>query len=78
MVLLKLLLSSLPVSNTIHLSGEIEALCINGSCCWILGGLSWKNRRLGCVGIALPEVDVQIVDPESLEVLPNDTDGEVS
>lgn len=43
-----------------------------------LGGLAWKNRRLGCVGIPLPDVDVQIVDPESLAVLPNDTDGEVS
>jgi hypothetical protein len=71
MVLPKLLLSSPPVRDTIHLR-----TCIYFR--WILGGLSWKNRRLGCVGIALPEVDVQIVDPESLEVLPNDTDGEVS
>jgi len=41
------------------------------------GSKSWKNRRLGAVGIALSEVKIRIVDPATLEELPADTDGEV-
>ena len=44
--------------------------------CYI-GSNSWKNRRLGTVGIALPQVKLRIVDPATLEELPADTDGEV-
>ena len=39
--------------------------------------MNWKNRRLGCVGVALPEVTIRIVDPGTLQELPADTDGEV-
>ena len=42
------------------------------------GSVDWENRRLGCVGVPLPGVDVKIVDPETLQPLPADTDGEVS
>jgi hypothetical protein len=40
--------------------------------------MDWQCRRLGCVGVPLPEVTVRIIDPETLEELPKDTDGEVS
>eukprot|EP01038_Epipyxis_sp_PR26KG_P004305 gene4305-6101_t len=40
--------------------------------------LEWEKRRLGCVGVALNGVDIQIIDPETLAVLPSDTDGEIT
>jgi long-subunit acyl-CoA synthetase (AMP-forming) len=42
------------------------------------GSIDWENRRLGCVGVPIGGIEVKIVDPGTLEVLPNDTDGEVS
>jgi long-chain acyl-CoA synthetase len=42
------------------------------------GSLDFSNRRLGCVGVPLQGVDVKIIDPATGEVLPADTDGEVS
>ena len=41
------------------------------------GTLEWEKRRLGCVGTALDGVDLRIVNPETLDDLPPDTDGEV-
>jgi acyl-CoA synthetase (AMP-forming)/AMP-acid ligase II len=32
---------------------------------------------MGCVGVPLPQVKVRIIDPETLQELPHDTDGEV-
>jgi long-subunit acyl-CoA synthetase (AMP-forming) len=43
-----------------------------------LGTVDWSARRLGCVGVPIPGVTVRIVDPETLQQLPSDTDGEVS
>ena len=42
-----------------------------------IGSNSWSNRRLGTVGIALPQVKLRIIDPATLKELPTDTDGEV-
>ena len=42
-----------------------------------IGARSWSNRRLGTVGIALPQVKLRIIDPATLKELPTDTDGEV-
>jgi acyl-CoA synthetase (AMP-forming)/AMP-acid ligase II len=41
------------------------------------GTKSWSTRRLGCVGVPLPGVTVRIIDPETMQELPKDTDGEV-
>lgn len=41
------------------------------------GSVDFSNRRLGCVGVPLPGQDVRIIDPNTNEVLGNDTDGEV-
>ena len=58
-----------------------------GDCCLIYvviiqifftGTVSWENRRLGCVGVPIPGVKVRIMDPETLQEMPSDTDGEVS
>jgi acyl-CoA synthetase (AMP-forming)/AMP-acid ligase II len=40
--------------------------------------MNWQNRRLGCVGVPLPGVTVRIINPDTMEELPMDTDGEVS
>ena len=37
----------------------------------------WENRRLGTTGIALPNVDLRIVDPETKEDMPSGQDGEI-
>jgi long-chain acyl-CoA synthetase len=42
------------------------------------GSYDWSQRRLGTVGCPLNNVDVKIVDPDTLQPLPADTDGEVS
>jgi acyl-CoA synthetase (AMP-forming)/AMP-acid ligase II len=42
------------------------------------GTKSWATRRLGCVGVPLPGVTVRIIDPETMEERPSDTDGEVN
>jgi len=44
---------------------------------YAIGSKPWTKRRLGTVGIALPQVKLRIVDPATLEELPADTDGEV-
>lgn len=41
------------------------------------GTMNWENRRLGTVGVALPAVTIRIIDPDTLEEKPHDTDGEV-
>jgi long-chain acyl-CoA synthetase len=41
-------------------------------------GQTWDLRRLGTVGVPVIGVTVRIVDPETLEELPADTDGEVT
>jgi len=41
------------------------------------GSVDFSNRRLGCVGVPLPGQDVRIIDPNTNEVLGNDTDGEI-
>ncbi len=41
------------------------------------GPRNWDQRRLGCVGVPIPGVRVRIIDPETLEEKPSDTDGEV-
>ena len=46
--------------------------------CRFTGTISWSNRRLGCVGVPIPGVKVRIIDPETLQEKPTDTDGEVS
>jgi len=42
------------------------------------GTVSWENRRLGCVGVPIPGVKVRIMDPETLQEMPSDTDGEIT
>jgi long-chain acyl-CoA synthetase len=42
------------------------------------GALEWENRRLGCVGVPILGVTVRIINPETLEELPADTDGEIT
>ena len=42
------------------------------------GPRNWDQRRLGCVGVPIPGVRVRIIDPETLQEMPGDTDGEVS
>ena len=37
----------------------------------------WGNRRLGTAGIALPSVDLRIVDPETKADMPAGKDGEI-
>ena len=37
----------------------------------------WGNRRLGTAGIALPNVDLRIVDPETKADMPPGQDGEI-
>jgi acyl-CoA synthetase (AMP-forming)/AMP-acid ligase II len=38
----------------------------------------WSNRRLGCVGVPIPGADIRILDPTTLEELPNGSEGEVT
>lgn len=42
------------------------------------GSYDWSQRRLGTVGCPLNNVDVKIVDPDTLQPLPADTDGEIT
>lgn len=42
------------------------------------GAPGWEKRRLGCVGVALPGIDIKIVDPDTLQDVPHDTDGEIT
>jgi len=42
-----------------------------------VGSHQWTTRRLGCVGTPLHNVTVQILDPETKEERPVDTDGEI-
>lgn len=37
----------------------------------------WEKRRLGCVGVPMPGLDVSIVDPVTLEPVPHGAVGEV-
>ena len=39
--------------------------------------IGWKNRRLGTAGVALPSIDLRIVDPETKEDMPPGKDGEI-
>lgn len=39
---------------------------------------TWEHRRLGCSGVALEGVDVRVIDPNTLERLPNGEEGEVT
>ena len=39
---------------------------------------TWTDRRLGCVGVPIPSLDVRIIDPETLQEVPSGSDGEVS
>jgi len=43
-----------------------------------LGTVDWKHRRLGCVGVEMPGAKVRIIDPDTLEERPQDTDGEIT
>lgn len=38
---------------------------------------TWKYRRLGCVGAALPGVTIMIVDPITLEEKSGEDEGEI-
>ncbi len=38
---------------------------------------TWTDRRLGCVGVPIPSLDVRIINPETLEEMPSGSDGEV-
>ena len=40
-------------------------------------GPEWKDRRLGSVGVAIPGMEVAILDPSTLEEVPLGTDGEI-
>ena len=42
------------------------------------GSVDWEYRRLGCVGVPIHGIDVKIVDPTTLQPVPNDTDGEIT
>jgi long-chain acyl-CoA synthetase len=37
----------------------------------------WATRRLGCAGVPLQGCTVKILDPETKEEMPSDTDGEI-
>lgn len=37
----------------------------------------WENRRLGCVGVVIPGLEVRILDPATLEPVPPGVDGEI-
>ncbi len=39
------------------------------------GSLDFSNRRLGCVGVPIPGVDVKIINPHNNEVLGSEIDG---
>lgn len=39
--------------------------------------MGWETRRLGCAGVVLEGNRVAIMDPETNEELPSDTDGEI-
>jgi len=39
--------------------------------------MSWNKRRLGCVGVPLPNLDVRIIDPTTLISLPANDEGEI-
>lgn len=41
------------------------------------GSLSWENRRLGCIGVPLPNIDVKILDPATLTFIPSAEEGEI-
>jgi hypothetical protein len=41
------------------------------------GTAGWEHRRLGCCGEPLFNVSVLIADPETMNSVPSDTDGEV-
>ena len=42
-----------------------------------VGSVDFSKRRTGCVGVPLPNVDVRIIDPETKQEMPPNTDGEV-
>lgn len=42
-----------------------------------IGTISWELRRLGTVGVPLIGCEIRIIDPNTLEERPYDTDGEV-
>jgi long-chain acyl-CoA synthetase len=42
------------------------------------GSIGWENRRLGTCGVPLEGVTVRIMDPQTLEELPADADGEIT
>jgi long-chain acyl-CoA synthetase len=39
---------------------------------------TWEYRRLGCSGVALEGVDLRIINPSTLEQVPNGEEGEVT
>ena len=41
------------------------------------GSIDWSNRRLGTCGVVLPGYEVRILDPNTLEDVPQGFDGEV-
>ena len=43
-----------------------------------VGSIDFSKRRTGCVGVPLPNCDVRIIDPDTKQELPPNTDGEVS
>jgi long-chain acyl-CoA synthetase len=63
---------------------DIGLLCVEGfgltetSPVICFSGPSWKDRRLGCVGVVVPGCEVRIVDPVTRVTLPHDQDGEIT
>ena len=43
-----------------------------------LNSVDWENRRLGTCGPILYNVKVEIINPDTLAVLPADTEGEIT